>query len=89
MSNKSKSVLKRQRKNIKNKIYNKYKYKTVKTFIKKFKKDLVINKLEKNIVIKKITLLFSMLDKLKNKKILHLNKVSRIKSKLSNLINKY
>ncbi|WGH25243.1 MAG: 30S ribosomal protein S20 [Candidatus Shikimatogenerans bostrichidophilus] len=85
----SKSVLKRQRKNIKEKRYNRYKYRTAKTFIKKFKKDLIFHKLDKNVLLKKVSILFSMLDKLKKKKILHCNKVSRIKSKLSNLINKY
>ncbi|MDH3004292.1 MAG: 30S ribosomal protein S20 [Candidatus Shikimatogenerans sp. JK-2022] len=85
----SKSVLKRQRNNIKKRKYNKYIYNITKKLIKKFKKNLIINKLDKDIILKDFYLLYSKLDKLKRKKILHLNKISRIKSKLSNLINKY
>ncbi|MDH3004702.1 MAG: 30S ribosomal protein S20 [Candidatus Shikimatogenerans sp. JK-2022] len=85
---KSKSVLKRQRQNIKRRKYNKYKYKTLKTFIKKFKKNLLINKIDKTIIIKDLYFLYSKLDKLKQKNILHLNKVARIKKQLSTLIQK-
>ncbi|WGH25802.1 MAG: 30S ribosomal protein S20 [Candidatus Shikimatogenerans bostrichidophilus] len=83
------SVLKRKRKNIKKKIYNKYRYKTAKTLIKKFKKLLLINKIDKKEKIQNLYKIYSIIDKLKKKRIIHLNKASRIKSKLSNLLNKY
>ncbi|MDH3004884.1 MAG: 30S ribosomal protein S20 [Candidatus Shikimatogenerans sp. JK-2022] len=90
MVKKSKSVLKRQRQNIKKKIYNKKKYNNIKTYIKEFKKELIENKnLEKKNIFKKLYILYSRLDKFKRKKIIHFKKIYRIKSKLSNLINKY
>ncbi|WGH24882.1 MAG: 30S ribosomal protein S20 [Candidatus Shikimatogenerans bostrichidophilus] len=80
------SILKRQRNNIKKKKYNKYKINIVKNKIKEFKKNII--KLDNKKINKNKSLLFSILDKLKNKKILTLNKISRIKSILSKLINK-
>ncbi|WGH25064.1 MAG: 30S ribosomal protein S20 [Candidatus Shikimatogenerans bostrichidophilus] len=81
----SKSSIKRQKQNINKRKYNKYKYNIIKKFIKNFK--IKLNKLDNIKKKKKLSLLFSLLDK--NKKIIHFNKRSRIKSKLSNLINKH
>ncbi|WGH25524.1 MAG: 30S ribosomal protein S20 [Candidatus Shikimatogenerans bostrichidophilus] len=87
MSNKS--VLKRQRQNIKKRKYNKYKKKTIKILIKNIKKDLIEKKIDNIKILKNLSFVFSKLDKLRIKKIIHINKVSRIKSQLSNLVNKY
>ncbi|WGH27185.1 MAG: 30S ribosomal protein S20 [Candidatus Shikimatogenerans bostrichidophilus] len=83
MSNKS--VLKRNRQNIKKRKYNKYKIIKLKNLIKNFKKKFKIYNFNKNN--KYLSKIFSFLDKLKIKKIIHINKSSRIKSQLSNLIN--
>ncbi|MDH3004586.1 MAG: hypothetical protein NHF90_00300 [Candidatus Shikimatogenerans sp. JK-2022] len=84
MSNKS--ILKRQRQNKKKHQYNKYIYRLIKKIKKKINKSIFIDKLDYIIINKEISLLFSKLDKFKKK--LHLNKISRIKSKFSNLIKK-
>ncbi|WOX79299.1 30S ribosomal protein S20 [Candidatus Shikimatogenerans bostrichidophilus] len=87
----SKSVLKRQKQNIKNKLYNRYYYKTTIRFIRKLKHYLINNLNNKKKIDIKIYInhINSMLDKITHKKIIHINKASRIKSKICNIINKY
>ena len=82
MSNHS-SVEKYLRSSLKRKIRNKYKLKTCKTFIKKLIKSN--NKDESLNMLKKV---FSMIDILSKNNIIHKNKASNQKSKLSKMVNK-
>lgn len=66
-----KSALKRIRQDKVKKLRNRYDYKSTRTAIKKYKKN--INHLP-------LSKVFSMVDKLVKKNIIHINKASRIKS---------
>lgn len=79
----NKSILKNIRQNKVKKIRNRYMYKSTRTEIKKLK--LESNK-EKALL--RISKIFSMIDKLKKKNIIHKNKSSRLKSKLAKSYNK-
>ncbi|WP_341656566.1 30S ribosomal protein S20 [Blattabacterium cuenoti] len=76
------SSLKRIRQNHTRRLRNKYAYKSTKTAIKK----LLIDKNKKQ-----YSIVISMIDKLAKKNIIHVNKASRLKKKLSKkflLVNK-
>lgn len=74
----SKSALKRMRQNNSKRLVRKYYHKSVRTAIKKLK---IENDLK--LINAQIPKVFSMIDKLVKKNIIHINKASRIKSKLS------
>ncbi|BAR91988.1 30S ribosomal protein S20 [Blattabacterium cuenoti] len=71
------SSLKRIRQNHTRRLRNKYAYKSTKTAIKK----LLIDKNKKQ-----YSIVISMIDKLAKKNIIHVNKASRLKKKLSKKI---
>ncbi|WP_341655969.1 30S ribosomal protein S20 [Blattabacterium cuenoti] len=72
------SSLKRIRQNHTRRLRNKYAYKSTKTAIKKL---LIDNKNKKQ-----YSIVISMIDKLAKKNIIHVNKASRLKKKLSKKI---
>ncbi|WP_341665967.1 30S ribosomal protein S20 [Blattabacterium cuenoti] len=72
------SSLKRIRQNHTRRLHNKYAYKSTKTAIKKL---LIDNKNKKQ-----YSIVISMIDKLAKKNIIHVNKASRLKKKLSKKI---
>ncbi|WP_185877032.1 30S ribosomal protein S20 [Blattabacterium cuenoti] len=72
------SSLKRIRQNYTRRLRNKYVYKSTKTAIKKWLKE---RKKEK------YPMIISMIDKLSKKNIIHVNKASRFKKKLSKKFN--
>ncbi len=77
-----KSSLKRIRSNNAKRLRNRYQHKSTRTVIKAIRKST--NKSEASSLIPKI---FSMLDKLVKKNIIHRNKAANQKSKLSRLVN--
>ena len=77
-----KSSLKRIRSNNAKRLRNRYQHKSTRTVIKAIRKST--NKAEAGSLIPKI---FSMLDKLVKKNIIHRNKAANQKSKLSRLVN--
>lgn len=77
-----KSALKRIKQNLLKKIKNRYYYKSTRTAIKKLKHEE-----NKENLHKKIYEVFSMIDKLSKRKIIHKNKASNLKSNISKLIN--
>ncbi|WP_212113377.1 30S ribosomal protein S20 [Candidatus Shikimatogenerans silvanidophilus] len=78
-----KSAIKEIRKNKKKKIKNKYKFKSLKTKIKKLIKSKNLSNIKKEE--RKV---YSMIDKLIKKNIIHKNKASRLKSKFNFFIKK-
>lgn len=78
----NKSILKKIRQNKIKKLRNRYMYKSTRTEIKKLKLESNRDK-----IILCIPKVFSMIDKLKKKNIIHKNKASRLKSKLAKKYN--
>lgn len=90
----STSAIKSIRKNKINKIQNHYKYKNARTVFKKLKNAITTaiqkGKFEEKEYLKsQYRILISILDKLSKKKIIHKNKSSNIKSKMSNIITSF
>lgn len=79
---KYKSSVKCLRSSFSRKLRNNYKIKTCKTFIKK-----IINSSNKEESKKNLKRVFSMLDILSKKNIIHKNKASNNKSRLSKIVN--
>lgn len=77
-----KSALKRIRSNEAKRLKNRYQAKTTRTFIKKLKNTS--DKEAANALLKQVT---SMLDKLAKKNVIHKNKASNNKSKLTKFVN--
>lgn len=77
-----KSALKRIRSNNAKRLRNRYQAKTTRTFIKKLKNTT--DKGEAQELLKKVT---SMLDRLAKKNIIHKNKASNNKSKLTKFVS--
>lgn len=87
----STSAIKNIRKNKTNKLRNHYKNKNARIFAKKFKNAITTaiqkGKFEEKEYLKsQYRILISIFDKLSKKKILHKNKVSNLKSKISKII---
>ena len=76
------SALKRIRSNNAKRLRNRYQHKTTRTFIKKLKQTT--DKSEATELLKTVT---SMIDKLAKKNIIHKNKASNNKSKLTKYVN--
>ncbi|WP_258103951.1 30S ribosomal protein S20 [Marinoscillum sp. MHG1-6] len=77
-----KSALKRIRSNDAKRVLNKYQHKTTRTYIKRLKETT--DKAEAEKLLPQVS---SMLDKLAKKNIIHANKASNIKSKLTQKVN--
>jgi len=77
-----KSALKRIRSNEAKRLRNRYQHKTTRTFIKKLRQTT--DKTEAEGLLKTV---ISMLDKLAKRNIIHQNKASNNKSKLTKLVN--
>lgn len=77
-----KSALKRIRSNEAKRLRNRYQHKTTRTFVKKLRSTT--DKAEAQELLKKV---IGMLDKLAKKNIIHKNKASNQKSKLTKLVN--
>ena len=79
-----KSAIKRIRSNEKKRLRNRYQLKTTRTFVKRLR-----NAETKEEAQKLLPTVFSMLDKLARKNIIHRNKAANDKSKLSKFVNKF
>lgn len=77
-----KSALKRIRSNEAKRLRNRYQHKTTRTFVKRLKETT--DKAEAEKLLKEV---ISMIDKLAKKNIIHKNKASNNKSKLTKLVN--
>tara|TARA_B100001971_G_C17781285_1_gene329901 strand:+ start:253 stop:504 length:252 start_codon:yes stop_codon:yes gene_type:complete len=77
-----KSALKRIRSNEAKRLRNRYQHKTTRTFVKRLRSTT--DKAEAQELLKKV---IGMLDKLAKKNIIHKNKASNQKSKLTKLVN--
>ncbi len=77
------SAKKRIRQNEKRRLYNRYYAKTARTFIKRFR--ALDNKEEAE---KRLPEMYSMIDKLVRRGIIHKNKAGNLKSKLAMKVNK-
>lgn len=77
-----KSALKRIRSNQAKRLRNRYQHKTTRTFVKRLR--TTSDKTEAQELLKTV---ISMLDKLAKKNIIHRNKASNQKSKLTKLVN--
>ena len=78
-----KSALKRIRSNEKRRVLNKYQHKTTRNAIKAIRLSKV-----KADAAAKLPIVISMIDKLAKKNIIHANKASNLKSKLTRLVAK-
>ena len=78
-----KSALKRIRSNEKRRVLNKYQHKTTRNAIKAIRLATV-----KAEAAAKLPIVISMIDKLAKKNIIHANKASKLKSKLTKLVAK-
>ncbi len=78
-----KSALKRIRSNEKRRVLNKYQHKTTRNAIKAIRLSTV-----KADAAAKLPIVISMIDKLAKKNIIHANKASNLKSKLTRLVGK-
>ncbi|WP_396181412.1 30S ribosomal protein S20 [Flavobacterium sp.] len=78
-----KSALKRIRSNEKRRVLNKYQHKTTRNAIKAIRLATV-----KADAAAKLPIVISMIDKLAKKNIIHANKASNLKSKLTRLVAK-
>ncbi|WP_353170971.1 30S ribosomal protein S20 [Flavobacterium sp.] len=78
-----KSALKRIRSNEKRRVLNKYQHKTTRNAIKAIRLATV-----KAEAATKLPIVISMIDKLAKKNIIHANKASNLKSKLTRLVAK-
>ena len=79
-----KSALKRIRSNEKRRVLNKYQHKTTRNAIKAIRLSTV-----KADAAAKLPIVISMIDKLAKKNIIHANKASNLKSKLTRLVAKF
>lgn len=77
-----KSALKRIRSNEKKKVLNRYQHKTTRNAIKALRANE-----DKNDSAAKLRLVIAMIDKLAKKNIIHDNKASNLKSKLTKRVN--
>ncbi|NVK82723.1 MAG: 30S ribosomal protein S20 [Cytophagia bacterium] len=77
-----KSALKRIRSNEAKRLRNRYQHKTTRTFVKRLRHTT--DKAEAQELLKKV---IGMLDKLAKKNIIHKNKASNQKSKLTKMVN--
>ncbi|MCB9202474.1 MAG: 30S ribosomal protein S20 [Flavobacteriales bacterium] len=77
-----KSALKRIRQNAVKKARNRYYHKSARTAIKEFR-----NETDKAEALKKLPGVSSLIDKLSKRNIIHKNKASNLKSKLTKLVN--
>ena len=78
-----KSALKRIRSNEKKRVLNRYQHKTTRNAIKALRHTA-----DKSEATEKLVKVVSMIDKLAKKNIIHDNKASNLKSKLTKLVNK-
>lgn len=78
-----KSALKRIRQNNKKRLHNKYYHKTTRNAIKRLRELS-----EKSIATAELPKVVSMIDKLAKRNIIHSNKASNLKSKLTRFVNK-
>ena len=78
-----KSALKRIRSNEKKRVLNRYQHKTTRNAIKALR--LVTDKVDATA---KLSTVISMIDKLAKKNVIHDNKASNLKSKLTKFVNK-
>jgi len=76
-----KSALKRIRSNEKKRVLNRYQHKTTRNAIKALRLST-----EKSEATQKLSLVISMIDKLAKKNIIHDNKASNLKSKLTKFV---
>ncbi len=77
-----KSALKRIRQNQKRRLHNRFYHKSTRTAIKNLR-----NTTDKEKAVKFLPLVFSMIDKLAKRNIIHSNKAANLKSKLSKHVN--
>lgn len=77
-----KSALKRVRQNHVRRLRNKYYHKSTRTAIKELREET-----EKNVAVEKLPSVFSQIDKLAKRNIIHKNKAANLKSKLSKYVN--
>lgn len=77
-----KSALKRIRANDKRRVHNRYYAKTMRNAVKKFR--LISSKTE---ALEKLPTMVSLIDKLAKKSIIHKNKASHLKSKITRFAN--
>jgi small subunit ribosomal protein S20 len=78
-----KSALKRIRSNEKKRVLNRYQHKTTRNAIKALRHST-----DKTEAAERLVKVISMIDKLAKKNIIHDNKASNLKSKLTKLVNK-
>jgi small subunit ribosomal protein S20 len=78
-----KSALKRIRQNNKKRLHNKYYHKTTRNAIKRLRELS-----EKATAVAELPKVVSMIDKLAKRNIIHTNKASNLKSKLTKFVNK-
>ncbi|MDD4107582.1 MAG: 30S ribosomal protein S20 [Prolixibacteraceae bacterium] len=78
----NKSALKRIRQNEKKRLHNKYYAKMTRNAIKKLR-----NETDKEEATKKLPQVFSLIDRLAKKSVIHRNKASNLKSKLTVKVN--
>jgi len=78
----NKSALKRVRQNEKRRLHNKYYAKMTRSAIKKLR-----NETDKEEATKKLPAVFSLIDRLAKKNVIHKNKASNLKSKLAVKVN--
>jgi small subunit ribosomal protein S20 len=79
----NRSALKRIRQNEKRRLHNKYYAKMTRSAIKKLR-----NEPDKEAATKKLPEIISMIDRLAKRRIIHKNKASNLKSKLTLQVNK-
>lgn len=77
-----KSALKRVRQNHVRRLRNRYYHKSARTAIKELREET-----EKNVAVEKLPSVFSQIDKLAKRNIIHKNKAANLKSKLSKYVN--
>ncbi len=77
-----KSALKRIRQNQKRRLHNRFYHKSTRTAIKKLRKTT-----DKEKAVKFMPVVFSMIDKLAKRNIIHANKAANLKSKLAKYVN--
>lgn len=78
-----KSAIKRIRSNDKKRVRNRYQHKSTRTAIK-----LLRTTTDKKVAGEKLPIVISMVDKLSKRNIIHKNKASNLKSKLTRFVNK-
>ncbi len=78
-----KSALKRIRQNVAKRLRNKYYHKTARTALKALR-----NEEDKNVASEQLPKVIALVDKLAKRNIIHKNKASNLKSKLTKHVNK-